>query len=91
MEKLGYSDYDQAAAWSATSRYLDARVQATEEERPGREPDMGAEAAAALRAALQDVGADADASLASIRYWACVDYTLRLLECAQQALIWQVP
>ena len=90
-ERVDPSMPAQSAAWRAMATYLSARVQGMQQQMPGREPDMGAEAAAALRAALQDVGADADASLASIRYWACVDYTLRLLECAQQALIWQVP
>ena len=45
-----------AAAWAATARYLDGRIQGRPEQKPGRTPDMDADAAAAMRAVLQAVG-----------------------------------
>ena len=45
-----------AAAWAATARYLDGRIQCRPEQKPGRTPDMDADAAAAMRAVLQAVG-----------------------------------
>ena len=40
----------------ACARYLDFRIQSTKEQRPGRKPDMSAEAAAAMKAVLIEVG-----------------------------------
>ena len=39
-----------------TARYLHGRIQCTDDEKPGRQPDMTAAAAAALRAVLAEVG-----------------------------------
>ena len=47
-----------AAAWAATARYLDGRIQGRPEQKPGRTPDMDADAAAAMRAVLQAVGGE---------------------------------
>tara|TARA_B100000795_G_scaffold115881_1_gene86054 strand:- start:196 stop:1242 length:1047 start_codon:yes stop_codon:yes gene_type:complete len=46
------------AAWAATARYLDGRIQGRSEQKPGRTPDMDADAAAAMRAVLQAVGGE---------------------------------
>jgi hypothetical protein len=46
------------AAWAATARYLDGRIQGRAEQKPGRAPDMDADAAAAMRAVLQAVGGE---------------------------------
>ena len=46
----------QALAWATAMQYLSARVQGTPEEKPGREPDMSAAAAAAFRDVLAEVG-----------------------------------
>ena len=46
------------AAWVATARYLDGRIQGRPEQKPGRTPDMDADAAAAMRAVLQAVGGE---------------------------------
>jgi len=54
-EKLQLSSSAQIA-WSETAKYLDARIQATPQEMPGRPPDMSEEAAAAMRAVLWEVG-----------------------------------
>ena len=53
---------DAAASWVKACKYLDARLQLSAEEAPGRAADMSPEAGAALRAALREV-----ASLASSR------------------------
>jgi len=45
------------AVWAVVGKYLSARVQGSAEEKPGREPDMSATAAAAFRAVLLEVGA----------------------------------
>jgi hypothetical protein len=49
----------QPLAWVDTSKYLSARVQSTQEEKPGRQPDMSPAAARALKIALRDVAAKA--------------------------------
>ena len=54
-ERLNPSIQAQADA-AATAHYLSARVQGMTQQCPGREPDMSAEGAAALRAVLQEVG-----------------------------------
>ena len=38
-----------------TAQYLDGRIQGRPEQKPGRTPDMGPEAAAAMRAVLADL------------------------------------
>jgi len=45
----------QATAWSTTAKYLDGRLQAMPEEKPGRTPDLPPLAAAAMRAVLHEV------------------------------------
>jgi len=47
----------QAMVWMGVSRYLQDRIQSKPEEKPGRTPDMGEEAAAAMRAVLAELGA----------------------------------
>ena len=44
-----------AQVWEAVSVYLDGRIQGTPEDKPGRTPDMSAEAAAAMREVLQEL------------------------------------
>ena len=39
-------------AWAQAARYLDGRIQATAEHKPGRAPDLSAEAAAATELAM---------------------------------------
>lgn len=46
----------QADAWSAVAAYFAARIQTSGEQRPGRRADMSADAAAAMRAVLAEVG-----------------------------------
>eukprot|EP00966_Prymnesium_polylepis_P142888 3299135-Prymnesium_polylepis.1 len=46
----------QIKAWAGTAKYLDGRIQANPEEKPGRTPDMGPAAAAAMRAVLHEIG-----------------------------------
>ena len=53
----------QVEAWAVTARYLRARTQATPDHQPGRKPDMGEGAAAALRAVLEEVGGVASSPL----------------------------
>ena len=53
---------EQMTSWSKTAKYLAGRIQATREERPGREPDMSPEAAAAMRAVLAEVGTGREVS-----------------------------
>ena len=43
-------------AWAAAARYLDGRIQSTDDEKPGRTPDLPPAAAAAMRAVLAEVG-----------------------------------
>ena len=52
-EQLDPAVPEQAAAWAATAKYLDSRIQSQAGERPGREPDMSPQAAAVMRAVLQ--------------------------------------
>jgi len=49
------SSRKERAVWAAVARYLSARTQSTAEEKPGREPDMSAPAAAAMRAVLRSM------------------------------------
>ena len=46
----------QVDAWIGTAQYLDSRIQATPEDKPGRPPDMPPESAAAMKAVLREVG-----------------------------------
>jgi len=46
-------------ARAACARYLDFRIQGTDEQKPGRKPDMSAAAAAAMKAVLVEVGSTA--------------------------------
>ena len=46
----------EAPAWTMAAAYLDDRIQATPEEKPGRPPDLSIPAAAAMRAVLREVG-----------------------------------
>jgi hypothetical protein len=55
---------DEAAAWSATVAYMLRRMQASQMECPGRDPDMSEGASAALRAALLRVDEIAKAAAA---------------------------
>jgi len=55
-ERLDPSNHVQAAAWAATAKYLDGRIQANPEQKPGRTPDMSPAAAAAMRAVLGEIG-----------------------------------
>jgi len=63
---------EEASAWAATAEYLIARIQSSTAEMantPGHEeraPDMSAEAAAAMRAVLAEVGAEDAAAQSSI-------------------------
>ena len=43
-------------ARAACARYLHYRIQATDDQKPGRNPDMSPEAAAAMKAVLVEVG-----------------------------------
>ena len=47
----------QCTVWSTVAIYLDGRVQGTPEQKPGRKPDMSAEAAEALRTVLAQIRA----------------------------------
>jgi len=44
-----------AKMWAAAARYLSGRIQGTNQEKPGRKPDMSPGAATALRAVLQQM------------------------------------
>ena len=46
----------QAQAWCGTANYLDYRIQAFDQEMPGRTPDFSPPAAAAFRSVLLEVG-----------------------------------
>jgi len=45
----------QATTWTMVARYLEARIQTSDAERPGRKPDMSPQAATAMRAVLQEM------------------------------------
>ena len=49
----------QAAAWVGAATYLDARIQSTPEQKPGRPPDMSPAAAAAMKAVMVEISAQA--------------------------------
>jgi len=51
-----HSSPEAMEARAACARYLDFRIQSTPQQRPGREPDMSEQAAAAFKAALVKVG-----------------------------------
>ena len=53
--RLDPSNVDQVVSWSKVATYLAGRIQAHEYERPGRQPDMSPDAAAAMRTVLQDM------------------------------------
>ena len=46
---------NERAVWVAVATYLDGRIQAAADEKPGREPDMSGAAAAAVRVVLQQL------------------------------------
>jgi hypothetical protein len=54
-ETMDASNADHVASWLNTAAYLSGRIQAEPHERPGRQPDMSAQAAAAMRAVLQEL------------------------------------
>ena len=54
--RVSLMNSSQIEAWAQTAVYLDGRIQANHEEKPGRTPDMSPEAAAAMRAVLKEVG-----------------------------------
>ena len=45
----------QAAAWAAAAEYLQGRIQATPEHKPGRKPDMSQTASAAMKAVMVEL------------------------------------
>ena len=49
------SDSEQLGAWAQAAKCLDARIQSTPRERPGRTPDMSVGAAGEMRAAVQQL------------------------------------
>jgi len=55
--RLDPSNPPQARAWVAAARYFSQRIQSTPQQSPGREPDMGPDAAAALQAVMADLSA----------------------------------
>ena len=63
-ERLDLSNPQQATAWARCADYLTRRLQSTDEEKPGRPPDMSPAAAAAMRAVLTELGKSASAWLA---------------------------
>ena len=69
------SNEAQTAAWGATAYYLCGRLQATDDERPGRTPDMPPAAAAAMKAVLREV-AEPRARLDASRVWAGLELLL---------------
>ena len=54
---------EQVETWSRLATYLSARIQSSDEERPGRTPDMTPDSADVLRAALQEMWFEAYAIL----------------------------
>ena len=54
-----------AKAWVRTVAYLQQRIQAAHAECPGRAPDLSEAAAAAMRAALAEVGGIAQSALSA--------------------------
>ena len=46
---------EQAAAWVTAAKYLEGRIQSTAEQKPGRTPDMGPAAAAAMKAVMAEL------------------------------------
>ena len=71
-------NHAQAAAWSRTAIYLDGRIQATPDQKPGRTPDMEPHAAAAMKAVLHEVGMSALSGTiaASTADWAMLQHLL---------------
>eukprot|EP00316_Scyphosphaera_apsteinii_P005660 CAMPEP_0119308512 /NCGR_PEP_ID=MMETSP1333-20130426/11508_1 /TAXON_ID=418940 /ORGANISM="Scyphosphaera apsteinii, Strain RCC1455" /LENGTH=258 /DNA_ID=CAMNT_0007312309 /DNA_START=119 /DNA_END=895 /DNA_ORIENTATION=+ len=59
IEGFEPSTHQQAAVWLAACKFIDARVQATREECPGRAPDMSPAAAAAMRSVLNEISESA--------------------------------
>jgi len=54
-EHLDPLDAEQVSAWATAAKFLDGRIQASAHERPGRDPDMSAAAATAMRQVLQEI------------------------------------
>eukprot|EP00966_Prymnesium_polylepis_P286501 6618284-Prymnesium_polylepis.1 len=52
---------EQKALWAKICRYLNGRIQGLPEEKQGRTPDMSATSAAAMRAVLHEIEAEATA------------------------------
>ena len=64
-ETLQASNDEQKRAWRGVATFLDARLQNDDGQHPGRKPDMSEAAAAAMRAVLREVAAEADCALTS--------------------------
>ena len=54
-KRLEPSNPTQASAWAKGASYLDARIQFTADQKPGREPDMSPHSAMAFRAVLLEI------------------------------------
>lgn len=52
---LDLSNASQMSAWAKGASYLDARIQSTPDQKPGREPDMSPQSALALKAVLLEI------------------------------------
>jgi len=83
--RLNPTNQAQAAAWARTASYLDGRIHSKPEEKPGRTPDMGPAAAAAMRAVLHEVGAMAHRATfaATEPHWAMLH---RIMDCNKSFL-----
>ena len=53
------TDPDAARAWVDANKYLELRIQSTPQQKPGREPDMGVEAAAAMISTMRQLTKEA--------------------------------
>ena len=79
--RLLKEEAEQPETWAQMAAYLNGRIQGTPEQKPGREPDMSADAAAAMRAVLKEVGGGAgERSLASFAQPARAEAAQRLLD-----------
>lgn len=56
-ETSGASTKEEALVWEAAARFLGLRIQGSAEEKPGRDPDMSAEQAAAMKMVLAQIEA----------------------------------
>ena len=64
--RMDPSNTAQAITWGGVASYLDGRIQAKPEQKPGRTPDMSPAAAAAMRAVLAEVGMTAVTNAMSV-------------------------